>query len=174
MSVFVEVYKIVMRIPKGRVLTYGLISNMLNGRLTAQGVGWALKALPNGAEYHSDNVPWQRVVNAQGGVSTHKIVEMPPRLQRTMLEAEGVAFGEDERMLLKDYLWMEGLSEFSIEMVPGRAIKTTKATRTIETNKTTTAKQMEQTKRTNQAKHMKATKPAKPTKATQPLRATKR
>jgi methylated-DNA-protein-cysteine methyltransferase related protein len=43
--VYTEIYKIVQSIPKGRVLTYGLISNMIGGRMSAQGVGWALKAL---------------------------------------------------------------------------------------------------------------------------------
>ena len=43
--VYTEIYKIVQRIPEGRVLTYGLISNMIGGRMSAQGVGWALKAL---------------------------------------------------------------------------------------------------------------------------------
>lgn len=47
--VFERVYEIVMQIPRGRVLTYGVISDMLGGRLTAQGVGWALKALPDGS-----------------------------------------------------------------------------------------------------------------------------
>ena len=44
-KVYEEIYKIVQRIPKGRVLTYGLISNMIGSRMSAQGVGWALKAL---------------------------------------------------------------------------------------------------------------------------------
>ncbi len=43
--VYVEIYKIVQSIPEGRVLTYGLISHMIGGRMSAQGVGWALKAL---------------------------------------------------------------------------------------------------------------------------------
>jgi alkylated DNA nucleotide flippase Atl1 len=44
-AIYSEIYKIVQSIPKGRVLTYGLISNMIGGRMSAQGVGWALKAL---------------------------------------------------------------------------------------------------------------------------------
>ena len=46
-EVYDEIYKIIQRIPKGRVLTYGLISHMIGGRMSAQGVGWALKALGN-------------------------------------------------------------------------------------------------------------------------------
>ncbi len=44
-AVFAEVYEIVRLIPRGKVLTYGYISDMLEKRLSAQGVGWALNAL---------------------------------------------------------------------------------------------------------------------------------
>ena len=122
MSVYESVYKVVMRIPKGRVLTYGLISNLLGGPLSAQGVGWAMKALSAYGEknkvggvskYNSKTVPWHRVINSQGGISTHKVPNIPPDLQRELLEAEGVVFGEDEKIDLPKYLWMQGLSETS-------------------------------------------------------------
>jgi methylated-DNA-protein-cysteine methyltransferase related protein len=119
MSVYEKVYKIVAKIPKGRVLTYGLISNMLGGRLSAQGVGWAMKALPAYGEekkgkirskYNSKTVPWHRVINSQGGTSTHKVPDIPPDLQREMLEAEGIVFDENEKIDLPKYLWVEGLT----------------------------------------------------------------
>jgi len=120
MPVYERVYKIVMQIPKGRVLTYGLISDLLGSRLSAQGVGWALKALPSASGkkssqaaslYNGKTVPWHRVINSQGGTSTHKVAEIPPDLQRQLLEAEGVVFGLDERIDLPKYLWMEGLCD---------------------------------------------------------------
>ncbi len=46
-SVYTEIYKIVQSIPRGRVHTYGLISHLIGGRMSAQGVGWTLKALGN-------------------------------------------------------------------------------------------------------------------------------
>ena len=98
-QVFAEIYKIVQTIPEGRVLTYGLISHMIGGRMSAQGVGWALKALGSAKRkesnakksaaknvYNSSTVPWHRVVNAQGGTSTHKIAEIPPDLQKELLQ----------------------------------------------------------------------------------------
>ena len=118
--VFHQVYELVQRIPVGRVLTYGLISHKLNKRLSAQGVGWALNALPPAARpqggksgaaeaaFHSGNVPWHRVVNARGGLSTHKIADIPPDMQMQLLMAEGVVF-KDELLDLERYLWMEGL-----------------------------------------------------------------
>ena len=110
MSVYFEVYEIVKGIPRGRVLTYGLISNMLEKRLSAQGVGWALRALSNDKsdkKYHSGNVPWHRVVNSTGGVSTSRNTDMPPDLQQTLLEAEGVKFDREGKMELPQYLFLQ-------------------------------------------------------------------
>ncbi|MBU6450776.1 MAG: MGMT family protein [Cyanobacteria bacterium REEB67] len=108
--VYVEIYKIVQSIPKGRVLTYGIISHMIGGRMSAQGVGWALMALSKEKRepgYDMNSVPWQRVVNAEGGTSTHKIATIPPGLQQVLLEAEGVAFDEQGKIKLKQYIWLD-------------------------------------------------------------------
>ncbi len=80
---FELVWKIVLQIPRGRVATYGQISQMIDRRLTPIAIGWAIRAVPEGA------IPWHRVVNASGGVSTDK---EHPGLQRALLEAEGVRF----------------------------------------------------------------------------------
>jgi methylated-DNA-protein-cysteine methyltransferase-like protein len=122
-EVYAAIYKIVQSIPKGKVLTYGLISHMIGGRMSAQGVGWALKALgsakrskqrskKSAAEppYDSSSVPWQRVVNSQGGTSTHKVAGIPPGFQQHLLELEGIVFDEEGKMDLEKYLWMEGIN----------------------------------------------------------------
>src|SRR5437016_4306361 len=80
---FQRVWKLVGRIPRGRVATYGQLSELIDRRLTPVGVGWAIRAAPEGA------IPWHRVVNARGGLSTEG---EHPGLQRAMLEAEGVVF----------------------------------------------------------------------------------
>jgi len=86
--------------------------------MSAQGVGWALKALGSAkrnagdqrsVSYNSDNVPWQRIVNASGGTSTHKIVDIPPGLQQHLLEAEGVVFDDEGKLDLSKYLWTDVL-----------------------------------------------------------------
>lgn len=102
-----QVYEVVRKIPRGRVLTYGLVSHMIGGRLTAQGVGWALRAA---GKPGSGNVPWQRVVNSRGELSTHKNPDIPPGLQRHLLEREGIAFDAKDRIDLHRYLWHEGLT----------------------------------------------------------------
>ena len=93
---FVRVWALVRRIPRGRVATYGELSRMIDGRLTPVGVGWAIRAAGEG------KIPWQRVVNARGGISTDG---EHPGLQRAMLEAEGVAFARDGTIDLARYGW---------------------------------------------------------------------
>src|SRR5689334_8009286 len=78
---FQRVQDLVRRIPRGKVATYGQLSHLIGGRLTPVGVGWAIRAAPE------DSIPWQRVVNSQGGVSTGP---HHPGLQLAMLESEGV------------------------------------------------------------------------------------
>ncbi len=95
-SPFERVWRIVRRIPRGRVATYGQISALVEKRLTPVGVGWAVRAAPEGS------IPWQRVVNARGGISTDG---EHPGLQRSMLEAEGVRFGPDGCVELERHGW---------------------------------------------------------------------
>jgi methylated-DNA-protein-cysteine methyltransferase-like protein len=98
---FEEVYRIVARIPPGRVATYGQISRMLDGRYSPKFVGWALHATP---ETWRD-LPWHRVVNARGGVSTRQVLGYAPDLQKQLLVAEGVVFDEQDRCDLAVYQW---------------------------------------------------------------------
>jgi methylated-DNA-protein-cysteine methyltransferase-like protein len=97
-SQFDEVHALVRRIPRGRVATYGQIARLLGGRYSPRWVGWALHVSPEG-------VPWHRVVNAQGGVSTRQVLGYAPDLQKHLLEAEGVEFDARDRCDLERYLW---------------------------------------------------------------------
>ncbi len=109
MKVYFLVYEIVQCVPQGRVLTYGSISRLLGGRLSSQGVGWAMKALPEkntvDRPYYSGNVPWHRVINSRGGISTTAIGSIPAGMQQELLEAEGIEFNEGTIDLNK-YLWI--------------------------------------------------------------------
>lgn len=95
---FEAVFEWVRTIPKGRVMTYGQIATLLGHRLSPRAVGWAMHGCPPG-------VPWQRVVNARGGCSTERMPDIPPGLQRALLESEGVLFGEDDTLDLNRYRW---------------------------------------------------------------------
>ena len=100
------VWEIVRRIPAGRVATYGQIAAMLPppegvnlAEYEAQGARWAGGAMAACA----DDVPWQRVINAQGKISLRQ--GGGPVRQRALLEAEGVEFDEKERVDLDRYRW---------------------------------------------------------------------
>ena len=67
---------------------------IIDGRLTPVGIGWALRA--------ADGLPWHRVVNARGGISTDG---ENPGLQRALLVAEGVRFLPDGCIDLERHLW---------------------------------------------------------------------
>lgn len=93
-----RVFHIVRLIPRGRVMTYGQIAEILGEGYTPRTVGFVMHA-------SSDKTPWHRVVNAQGGCSTRGIV-LPHDKQQRMLEAEGVSFNKSGRCELQDYLWI--------------------------------------------------------------------
>ncbi|MBI4532633.1 MAG: MGMT family protein [Candidatus Melainabacteria bacterium] len=109
-KVYDQVYKLVCLIPPGKVLTYGLVSYLIDRQLSAQGVGWALAALASHrrtADYSVANVPWHRIINSRGGLSTYKNLNIAPNLQRQLLEAEGVTFDQNEHVNLQKHLWTE-------------------------------------------------------------------
>jgi methylated-DNA-protein-cysteine methyltransferase-like protein len=76
------VYRLVDRIPRGRVATYGQIAALLGYPRAARAVGQAMKEVPR-------RVPWHRVVNAHGGISRRANVGSM-LTQRLLLEQEGV------------------------------------------------------------------------------------
>ena len=94
-----RVYEIVRQIPKGRVMTYGQIAEILGEGYTARTVGYVM----HGAD--SENVPWQRVINAQGKCSTGKMT-LPVNLQQSILESEGIKFNASGKCDLNAYFWV--------------------------------------------------------------------
>ena len=95
-----EFYRVVRRIPKGRVASYGQIADLAGYSGHARQVGYALHALRRSAK----KVPWQRVINARGEVSQRSSPD-GDRLQRAILESEGVVFGPSGRIDLDRYGW---------------------------------------------------------------------
>jgi methylated-DNA-protein-cysteine methyltransferase-like protein len=93
-----RVYRIVRSIPRGRVMTYGQLAEILGEGYTPRTVGFVM----HGSD---DKTPWHRVINAQGGCSTGRIA-LPSDKQQRMLAAEGVEFNERGRCDLQRYLWV--------------------------------------------------------------------
>jgi methylated-DNA-protein-cysteine methyltransferase-like protein len=98
---FEKIYRMVLRIPRGRVMTYGQIARLLEDRYSPRLVGWAMHATPQ----DDRNIPWHRVINSRGGISTGRVIIQEPSLQRWMLEAEGVLFDERGHCDLGVYQW---------------------------------------------------------------------
>jgi methylated-DNA-protein-cysteine methyltransferase-like protein len=90
-----RIYETVKQVPRGMVATYGDIAAIVGG-CDARTVGYALNELPKGRD---QEVPWQRIINSQGGISTHGVD------QRRILEAEGVVFDERGRVPLARFRW---------------------------------------------------------------------
>lgn len=96
---FGEVYKIVARIPPGKVATYGQIAAMLASPLAARMVGWAVAGVPSGMD-----LPCHRVVNKAGRLAPDPVFGGYDA-QRAELEAEGVVFRKDGRIDMRKCLW---------------------------------------------------------------------
>ena len=80
-----EIVRLVRRIPRGKVATYGQIAAMLGRPRAARAVGSALRKLGGPL---SRVVPWHRVLNSAGRISRRDREFMD--LQRELLEREGV------------------------------------------------------------------------------------
>jgi methylated-DNA-protein-cysteine methyltransferase-like protein len=94
-----RIRRLIARIPRGRVATYGQLARLAGFPLRARQVGYALAALPAGSV-----LPWQRVINARGEVSRRRRpgAELT---QRMLLEREGIRFDGRGRIALTRYQW---------------------------------------------------------------------
>jgi methylated-DNA-protein-cysteine methyltransferase related protein len=98
-TTYARIWKVVRRIPRGRVATYGQVAELAGLGGHARQVGYALHALPQDVD-----VPWHRVINARGEVSPRTSGDSH-ELQRMLLEEEGVEFDLRGRCELKIYQW---------------------------------------------------------------------
>jgi methylated-DNA-protein-cysteine methyltransferase-like protein len=96
---YTDIYKIVRRVPRGRVATYGQVAELAGIPGQARQVGYALHALPNGT-----TVPWHRVLNARGTLSLRRD-SGGEITQRIRLEQEGVRFDAGGRIPLERLRW---------------------------------------------------------------------
>ena len=95
---FDKVYKVVAKIPYGKVTTYGDIAEACGTRGAARTVGWAI----NGASV--TGLPCHRVVNRFGAL-TGRLHFGDPDLMEDMLLSEGIEFDEDVCVILEKHLW---------------------------------------------------------------------
>lgn len=92
-----RVYALVAQIPAGKFMTYGQLAALCGEPRAAWEVGQI-------AHHGPTSLPWQRVVNKQGGLA----VGWPGGGQaahRAILEAEGVEVGDDFRVDIARLQW---------------------------------------------------------------------
>jgi len=99
-----KVYFLVSKIPRGKVATYGQVAALIGSPRGARMVGWALHELPNNK---LEQVPWHRVINREGRIST-TCLDHPPDQQAYLLQKERVEVTNKQGNYfidLKKYLW---------------------------------------------------------------------
>lgn len=101
-----RIYEVVSAVPSGKVSTYGDIATIVGGGIDAWTIGQALNQVPKDRE---QEIPWQRIINAQGGISTKGL------LQRKLLEDEGVEFNDQRKIDLRRFRWSGPSAEWATE-----------------------------------------------------------
>lgn len=104
MSQFDPIFAFVRTIPSGKVLSYGQVGQAVGE--TARTVGWAMSLVPQ-------DVPWHRVVGADGYLRIARRAAELAAEQRHRLESEGVHF-DDKNCVKPEFFWSE--SEETNEM----------------------------------------------------------
>jgi len=97
-GLFLSIHKIVAKIPKGKVLTYGDVT-LIVGTRDARKIGWALYG------NQDPNIPCQRVVKA-GGFLAEKYSLGGSRGQKKLLSVDGVTFNGNNQVDMKKHHWM--------------------------------------------------------------------
>ena len=95
---FDRVYKVVGKIPFGKVTTYGAIAEACGIKSSARTVGWAI----NGAK--ESGLPCHRVVNRNGEL-TGKLHFGDPNLMEQLLISEGIEFTKEGKVNMEKHSW---------------------------------------------------------------------
>ena len=94
-SRFAAIYAFVRTIPAGKVVSYGEVGQAVGE--TARTVGWAMSYVPA-------DVPWHRVVGADGYLRIARRAAELAAEQRKRLESEGAQF-DDKNCIKAAYFW---------------------------------------------------------------------
>lgn len=104
MNFFSAIVRNVKKIPAGKVAAYGQIAALSGNPRSARAVGWALHNLKPQA---LAAVPWHRVINREGRIST-TCPDHPAELQASLLKKEGIRVkykNGNYFVDLKKFLW---------------------------------------------------------------------
>ncbi|ENX49371.1 MULTISPECIES: MGMT family protein [Acinetobacter] len=98
-ELYIQILEVVALIPYGKVASYGQIAQLAGLPKHARLVGYVLKHL----DPESD-LPWHRVINAQGKISTSRLNARGENIQQMKLLEEDVVVVAG-KVSLKKYQW---------------------------------------------------------------------
>ncbi|MBJ9985401.1 MGMT family protein [Acinetobacter sp. S40] len=98
-ELYLQILEVIALIPYGKVATYGQIAQLAGLPKHARLVGYVLKHLDPDSE-----IPWHRVINSQGKISTTRLNFQGENIQQVKLLEEGVVV-LDRKVKLKKYQW---------------------------------------------------------------------
>jgi methylated-DNA-protein-cysteine methyltransferase related protein len=104
-ALYEKIYTVCEQIPHGMVASYGDIAAIVGGGCDARTVGYALNEIPKGRA----NVPWQRIISKEGGISTRGLA------QRQLLEEEGIEFDARSHVIMARFRWDGPSAEWAAE-----------------------------------------------------------
>jgi methylated-DNA-protein-cysteine methyltransferase-like protein len=97
---FERIRRVVVKIPRGRVMTYGDVARAAGMPGAARAVGYAMRALGRA-------VPWQRVLGRRNATTAHITIgdARGKAEQRLLLEKEGVKLDARGAIRLAEFGW---------------------------------------------------------------------
>ena len=102
-ALYSRIYKVVRKIPKGAVATYGQVAELAGIPGGARVAGAAMKT-----SSPADQLPWQRVIGKAGKLRGRIAIHDPvgAAIQRNLLEQEGVVVGDTGLVALDEFGWL--------------------------------------------------------------------
>lgn len=97
-SFFRRVVKVIKKIPRGKVATYGQIAALAGNPRGARQVAWVLHSASD-----KEKLPWQRVINSAGTISLPRMRGY--ELQKALLVKEDVKFDGKDGVDLTRFQW---------------------------------------------------------------------
>lgn len=99
-ELYSQILEVIALVPFGKVATYGQIARLAGLPKHARLVGYALKNIDQASD-----IPWHRIINAQGKVSTHHLNQIGENIQLNKLRDEGIVV-LNGKINLKKYQWL--------------------------------------------------------------------
>ena len=95
-----RIHDVVVRIPRGRVMTYGDVAAAAGMPGAARLVGYCMHS-------NGEHVPWQRVLGRRNASTGHVTIKdaLGGARQRQLLEKEGVRFSRSGGVDLEEFGW---------------------------------------------------------------------